>query len=430
MRTKEAQETDSTGAAQPADGGPRAKPREHFVPIRKEALVERLCHDPSLSEEECRQFRELCRILEATFHFQYHTDLEDLKNAYAPFNPDAIAPSRAHLPEGEREVLLDSFFEKFNWILARANFRRLARTDLEAVLGQASAWGVNLDVDFDVFDRLEIYARGAVTGHRALRRLRTLFRLEERAVEIYERLVVIFRLREHKRLEPDVDTHSLYIKVFKEIPRIDLEMLLPGTQVKMSRLDRLKIFAPSGAGILFGLLKILKVTVGLATAGAYGILVFLGLIGGTIGYGVRSLYGYLNTKRRYQFSLTRSLYYQNLGNNAGVLFHLLDEAEEQECREAFLGYFLLWKRAGERGWTATELNDHAEAYIRQMARRDVDYDTQDALRKFKALRLIEERPDGRLRAVPIAQALKTIDEAWNDYFQYTSTLPSSCRKGG
>ena len=37
--------------------------------------------------------------------------------------------------------------------------------------------------------------------------------------------------------------------------------------------------------------------------------------------------------RQYQLNLTQSLYYQNIDNNAGALFRLLNEAEEQEFRE-------------------------------------------------------------------------------------------------
>ncbi len=35
------------------------------------------------------EFREVFRILEALFHFEFHRSLETLKNCYAPFNPDA-----------------------------------------------------------------------------------------------------------------------------------------------------------------------------------------------------------------------------------------------------------------------------------------------------------------------------------------------------
>ena len=87
----------------------------------------------------------------------------------------------------------------------------------------------------------------------------------------------------------------------------------------------------------------------LAFAGLYGILAFLGLVGGTLGYGLKSFLGYLRAKDKYQLHLTRSLYYQNLDNNGGVLFRLLDEVEEQDFREAALAYFLLWRKAGTSG---------------------------------------------------------------------------------
>src|SRR5437868_3174186 len=54
---------------------------------------------------------------------------------------------------------------------------------------------------------------------------------------------------------------------------------------------------------------------------------------------------------------TRSLYFQTLDSNAGVLMRLLDEAEEQECRETLLAYFCLWKYAPAQGWTAAHLDD-------------------------------------------------------------------------
>ena len=51
---------------------------------------------------------------------------------------------------------------------------------------------------------------------------------------------------------------------------------------------------------------------------------------------MRSFHGYLRTREKHQLSLTRHLYFQNLDNNAGVIYHLLAEAEEQEFREIVL----------------------------------------------------------------------------------------------
>ena len=63
--------------------------REHFIPIRKSDLIELLCREPGLTSEERDGFRQLCRLIGATFHFEYNATLERLKDEYAFFDPDA-----------------------------------------------------------------------------------------------------------------------------------------------------------------------------------------------------------------------------------------------------------------------------------------------------------------------------------------------------
>src|SRR6185295_2115696 len=113
--------------------------------------------------------------------------------------------------------------------------------------------------------------------------------------------------------------------------------------------------------------------------------------------------------------LTQSLYYQNLGNNQGVLFALLDEAEEQECREALLAYYYLWRHAGPAGWKASDLDDYVEMDLERLADLKVDFEIEDALAKLERLKLVT-KIDDRLAAVPIEQALESLDYAWDNYF--------------
>ena len=125
----------------------------------------------------------------------------------------------------------------------------------------------------------------------------------------------------------------------------------------MTWMDQGKIIFPTVTGAAVTIAKIVKGALFVAVAGTiWGMIALCAFIIGAIGYGVRSFLGYLRTKDRYQLSLTRNLYYQNLDNNAGVMFRLLDEAEEQESREAILAYYLLWKRAPAEGWTENELD--------------------------------------------------------------------------
>jgi hypothetical protein len=386
--------------------------REQFIPLRKSDLVETLASLPELGHGEGDAFRRLCCLVHGLVHRDYQATLEELKDDYAPFDPDADTRRGGELTPEELDDRRGKLFERFNWLLQRGNFTHLDRGEIERALGKCSQWGLNLAVDFKIFDRLEIYARGDVTGKRTRRRLRQLFRPEVVDLPMYQRLVVIFRLRPSRQISRVLDTHDVYIKIFKEIPKPDLDMLLPGTQVRMSLFDRAKIVLPTLSGVSIAIWKMVQGAFLVAAAGFYGSMAFLGLVGGTLGYGVRSFYGYLNTKQKYQLNLTQSLYYQNLDNNAGAIFRLLDEAEEQESREAMLAYFYLWRSAPPHGWRTEELDAHIEAFLRTAAERDVDFEVGDAMAKIERLQIVEPCPGGKWRAVPIDKALRVLERRW------------------
>jgi hypothetical protein len=103
-----------------------------------------------------------------------------------------------------------------------------------------------------------------------------------------------------------------------------------------------------------------------------------------------------------------------LDSNAGVLFRLLDEAEEQDCREALLAYFLLWKKARPEGWTARDLTEFVEPYLEENVSLPVDFETGNVLAALEKLRLIEKQGD-RYRARPIDEALNMLSTAWSNW---------------
>jgi hypothetical protein len=386
-----------------------------------------------LSAPDQDAFRRLGQLLEATFHFEYHRQLEDLKNAYAPFDPDTDTRELAPLAPAERSKRLHDLFGKFTWLLERANYKKLTREEIQAALEGSSDWGINMDVDFDVFDRCDIFVRGDTIGKRSRRRMLNLWRLEQIELPIYQKMVLILKLRKHKRLDKDIDTEDVFLKIFKDIPKMDLEMLLPGARVQMTRLDKGLIIYPLvfGVGLIFyNIVKNIvdnflregtsKGVAALATGiGLWGMAAALG------GYGYKSYYSYTVKKTNYSLKLTKSLYYQTLDSNAGVLFRLLDEAEEQECREALLGYFFLWRQAGAEGWDSKRLDDYIELYLENNANLKVDFEISDALEKLERLKMVDKVAGGRYRAVPIDKALEALDYAWDNYFKYNTASTST-----
>lgn len=390
--------------------------REHAIPLRTADLIHRLASDPQIAPQEREQFEQFCRLVTATFHFEYHAWLEELEELYVPFNPDSDAIVLEPRNQAQRGELLTALFDKFRSLLERANYRRLSQAEIDQAVGTASDWGVHLHVTFSVFERLEVYARGSVLERRTRRTWRHGYRPEEVQARLHQRLVVIFRLREQQELHQESQAIPVYIKLFKNIPQQDIDMLLPATRFRLTLLDRGKIILPTVSGIAITVYKIVQGALLVAFAGLYGILAFLGLVGGTVGYGVKSFLGYVRTKERYQLSLTRSLYFQNLDNNAGVLYRLLDEAEEQECLEAILAYTLLTRRAGSQGWTEDRLDREAEAYLSDLLGFSVDFEVGDALDKLQRLGCASRSASGHWQAVPLGDALAELDRAWDGYF--------------
>lgn len=387
-------------------------PREHFVPLRKADLLELLCGRPELTVAQRDALRRLFRLVEATFHYEFHARLEALKTAYAAFDPDSDTVDREPLTSDDADRV-NGLFRQLDALLARGNYRRLSRDDVVASLSAMGEWGLRVDLDFDVFERLEVYARGDRTLWRVRRRWRNGFRARPEEVGVYQRLVVAFRLLPHKRLGREADAHTVFLKMFKDIPRHDLEMLLPGSRARMSYVDRAKIALPTLSGLGMTGWKVLQGALTVAVTGRAGVLAFLGLVGGTLGYGGKSLFGYLRTKEKYQYTLTRSLYYRNLDNNAGVLFRLLDEAEEQEFREALLGYFVLWRDGEER--TAPEIDAAVERLLREAAGLEVDFEVQDALKKLVRLGIVRGE-NGKYASIAPDAALRAMDRSWDAIF--------------
>ncbi len=388
--------------------------REHFIPIGRADLIDLLAKEPGLAPEDRDSFLQFCKLINAMFHFQYHESLEELKKQYAPFDPDNNTKIFAPMPEDQRDEALGKLFEKFSWVMEKANYKRLSREELLQATENASEWGINLDIEFDCFSHFDVYVRGDGIGTRYKRAWQKFFRLVPVEVPQYQRIVIILKQQRHKRLGRSADTENVYLKMFKEIPKDDIEMLFPGGRLKMPKTEKMKLGASVIGSIGFVAYKIFTGLAAIIAGGIIGLAGPLGLIGG---YGYKQYATYQNSKKNFMQKLTESLYFYNLSSNSGVLFALLDEAEEQECREAILGYYYLWRSAGEHGWTASFLDDHVEKELERLAGIKFDFEIEDALEKLVTLRLVEKTED-RYRAVPIDKALEHLDERWDNFFQY------------
>lgn len=393
--------------------------REHYIPLRVSDLIAFLTdgkgtkvESPPLSQSEAEDFQRLSLLVTQYYHLFFNAQLQRMKDAFAPFDPDAETVSLADLQTEQRTAAIERLFRDTHSILERANYVHLTRHEIEQIMQGASDWGLEMDVSWEVFERIEVYYRGDTIGKRTRRKWWKLWRREELDVPEFNRLILILKLKKHKRLRSDTDTENIFIKLFKDMPKNDLEMVLPGTRVRLSRIDKGLIFYPLVMGCSIVMYAVLNSIFEFRNflSGIFSVALTWSLAVAFAGYAYRSYYAYTVKKTAYSLQLTESLYFQSLDSNAGVFFRIFDEAEEQETREVLLAYFYLWQHGGEKGLTSKELDDLIEKDIEQKLKLKIDFEIMDALIKLERHTLVE-RDDTRFRAVPLDQAITRMRDA-------------------
>jgi hypothetical protein len=416
-------------------------PTEHFIPFRKSDIVAMCLEDAVPPPGETEAFKSFCAIIQSIIHYEFHARLERLKDLYAPFDPTADTrplrvPTGPELAARQKELVTE-----LEGVLAKANYARVSQEDLNQALREESVFRVQLHTDLGDFAELIIHARSLRTRTETIS---SLMGLKKRAIAVayYERVALYVRFQDEahfaaklaaepkrakdlKRIAPG----ATVLKLFQNIPKADLEMLFPNVEVRMKLADRLMIGGTALLGAVGILLKLSAALFAVWIMVAFWLgmgehpgdskaltaqLIALGLGLFTLTmYVVRQLGRIKNRKIQFMKALADSLYFQNLDNNSGVFHHLVDAAEQEECKEEILGYAILLKGAA----TLAVLDARIEAWFRSRWKVELDFEVDDALGKLERLGLA--RRDGETwTATPLAGALGKLDERWDAFFQF------------
>jgi len=409
-----------------------------FIPFRRSDLVDMLGEDERLAPSGRDAFRAFARLLEATFHFEFRGRLEALKDTYAPFARDPDTRTVHSWSESEKEEALDRLVAELRGLLEDANFRPVTGEELERAFEEESLIKLRVEVDFDDFEHLLFFRRGET---RREEEVSSWYGLRKRTVTFtnLEKVVMLvtfkgadhFAARDEDLEDLSFEPGSTVIKLFQDVPRADLEMLFPNAQVRMRLVDKLLIGVPALVSgiIVFStkllatlalLFVLLSVWLGLRDDQVdldQGALVTLAAgLGALGGYLVRQFNKFKKRKLEFMNTLARNLYFRNLDNDQGVFHHLLDAAEEEEVKEALLGWFFL--HTADRPLDRGELDGAVEHWFAQRWDSRLDFEVDDGLAKLRRLGLVEEEDGGRLNAVPLDEALRRLDERWDSFFEY------------
>ena len=423
----------TTGEATVADD------RDQFIPVRKTDILDALVeHGHLASEEEGEQFRQVCRLLAAIYHYEYFAQLERLRDDYYYFNPEFDPHDRFGDATFERAYadLLESFTE----VLKGANFAEMPHEEIERAHRERPTTRVEVKAPLDDFREVRFFRRGHHIEHVETSEWYG-FRKRTHETTVYDDVVLLVAMkaeagiaskRERKRLiRRRMRPGSVLIKYFRNIARPDLHALFPDVRVVMSTFDKLFLSGPALLGGIPILLKLATtVTVLFVVAGFYlgfasavqddemkGALAALSGLAALIGFVMRQWLRYQRQSLKYQKELTDNIYFRNVNNNAGIFDYIIGAAEDQECKEAFLAYYFLRTMASPP--TQAELDTRIEHWLKEAFGVDVDFEVDDALAKLDRLGLLIHDSE-RLSVPPPPQALAKLDALWDNYFQFNA----------
>ena len=414
---------------------------DRFIPFSKSDVIEMCIKDAQLTETQLKEFKEFCLILEAIFHFEFHARLEKLKACYRPFNPDADTRKVSNYSEAEKSELQKQLVSEMTAVLDAANFEKVTAEDLKQALGEESLFQIRLEVDFDDFEDVIFFRRGETVKEEMLVKF---FGLRKKKFQFtnYERVAIYIKFKEkpyfdsQKRKNLFFEPGSTIIKLFNNVPKADLEMLFPNSKVRMKTIDKIIIGVPaaiSGMIVLVTKLGASLLLIGSIISFWLGFkdeevqikqqhLIALGAGLGTLGgFLFRQINKYKNRKIKFMKTLSDNLYFKNLDNNAGVFYHLIDAAEEEEFKEAVLAYYFLLT-AGDP-LTKSELDQRIENWLAERWGCYIDFEIGDAIHKLQRLKLIEA-DTVHLRGVPLSSAKHQLDTIWDNYFTYSQSEKS------
>lgn len=407
-----------------------------FIAARKAELGQAIAGDPGLPQGEGASMGEVFRLLGALLHHEAHERLEALKALYDPLDPDA-PPSRRDVSPRAFETFEHELIES----LKRANFAEIDPDTVNTREATKLITGLAIKPSMAGIRRIRYFARGA----RPEQIVKTSwFGLRKRVIDaqVMNDVVVLVGFkaddeivrtdrRAFASMRRGVRPGAALVKHFRSVANAELVTLHPGAKPSMLRRDQFFLAAPAiatGIPVLLNLWPALTVIFAVLAAyfGAQGVIEdselkrALAAVSGLVAVGafvMRQRLKYEAQTLRYQKQLADTVYFRNLANNAGVLDLLIGAGEEQDAKEAILAYGML--RRAQKPLAKGEIDNFAEAFLRERFGLEIDFEIQDALGKLERLGVVTREGETYAAQAP-TDALARLDAAWDGLFNFSA----------
>ena len=135
--------------------------REKFIPVTRQALMERLARQQYWPGNEAQHVRRFFRYLDYWRKQTYAARLLHIEQTYEPFSPDSDLLITRKFNAKEKDGMQKRLVAQCEQLLVQANYTKIDPANVELIMTKDSHYGLDLHVDFTAFDELAIYFRGA-----------------------------------------------------------------------------------------------------------------------------------------------------------------------------------------------------------------------------------------------------------------------------
>ena len=437
--------------------------REAYIPYSRQEIIELCLADGKIAEGDRQNFRDFCNILAAYYHFKLHRCLETLKTNFVPFDPDLDRQKQIsdiveslNLQSEENDLI-----DTFNTILERANYYPISKRTLDQALLEGSVFDLKTEVDFNDFETMICYGRGDVID--TITSKKWWFKKVKKEIDIYRRVVLLIKFKEEQHFKDKPVKHQelnfkpgkIYIYLYKNLSKLDLEFIFPNVKMSMNWKDRLLFGVPAVGAAIPLTLKIIPqivLVIGVFIYLTLGhqpiaelqvkeedvrnitplLLAILSLIITMGGFAFKQYTNYQNKQIKFQKSITETLFYRSIANNSGVFKYIIDAAEEEECKEIILVYYHLL--INNKALTPSQLDNCIEAWMEDRFNTKIDFDINKSLKNLEEIQAqitcqenssysskqvsLLKRDNNYCQVLPLNEAKQAIDYVWDNIFQY------------
>jgi|GEM_PF-436645 len=391
--------------------------RSQYIPVSKSKIKKALLERMQLNQETRGELENLFKMFEVIWHHDLHHNLENLKEGYESMNPDVqseIVYTKAEL---------ESFLGTLDSAMIDGNWAPVTTQELDEALEGEDVLAISLDVRFDEFKEMKLYKLGhhhdeiEVTSMYGLKK-------ETKTVKIFDKILTVLEFKdedwfmeERKRKKHYLgdDGKGVHIRLFRDVPHLDMEVIFPNTSPSMRTLEKIKISAPLIGGVVSLGMKYIPILFG-GNSGSTSLSLIGGILTALGTYVLKTYTSYQKTREKFRSLVAKDMYFKGLANNESVLTYIVDMAEEQEVKEAICAYVFVLQSPVPVN--EEQVDDQIEQWLKHTFGIDIDFEVDDALGKLEKMNLLHIDENGFLSVEDVHSSLVIMDDYWDNLYDF------------